>query len=58
LAPFSLTPTFSDTTSALTALHLESNGYFSFFLEDYEPNQDLKLSSNSLKLAFQHQVYW
>jgi hypothetical protein len=38
LAPFSFTPTFSDTTSTFTTLHLESNGYFPFFLEDYEPN--------------------
>ncbi len=38
LAPFTLTPTSSNTTSTLTALHLESNGYFLFFLEDYEPD--------------------
>jgi hypothetical protein len=41
------------TTSALTALHPESNGYFSFFLEDYELNQDLELSFDYFKLAFQ-----
>jgi hypothetical protein len=42
-----------DTTSALTALHPKLNDYFSFFFENYEPNQDLKLSFNSFKLAFQ-----
>jgi hypothetical protein len=49
---FSLAPTSFDTILALIALHLESNGYFSFFLKDYEPNQDLELSYNSFKLAF------
>jgi hypothetical protein len=42
-----------DTTSTFTALHPESNGYFLFFLEDYESNQNLKLSSDSFKVAFQ-----
>jgi hypothetical protein len=54
LAPFSLEPMFFDTTSILTRLHLELNNYFSFFLKNYEPNQDLEFSSNSFKLAFQH----
>jgi hypothetical protein len=53
LAPFSPTPMSSDTTSTLTTLHSELNGYFLFFLEDYKPNQDLELSFNSFKLAFQ-----
>jgi hypothetical protein len=33
LAPFSLTPTSSYTTSFLIALHLESDGYFFIFLK-------------------------
>jgi hypothetical protein len=53
LAPFSPAPTSSNTTSTLTTLHLESNGYFPFFLKDYEPNQDFKLSFDSFKLTFQ-----
>ncbi len=54
LAPFSLAPMSFNTTSTLTTLHFESNGYFPLFLEDYEPNQDLKFSSNFFKLVFQH----
>jgi hypothetical protein len=42
-----------NTTSTLTTLHPKSNGYISFFLENYKPDQDLKLSFNSFKLAFQ-----
>jgi len=38
-APFSFTPMSSNTTLALTALHPKSNGYFPFFLKDYELNQ-------------------
>jgi hypothetical protein len=53
LAPFSPTPTSSNTTSAFTALHIKSNGYFLLFLEDREPNQDFKFSSNCFKFAFQ-----
>jgi hypothetical protein len=53
LAPFSPTPTSYDTTPIFTTLHLKSNGYFTFFLEDLELNQDFKLSSDSFKLAFQ-----
>jgi hypothetical protein len=53
LAPFSPTPTSSNTAPSLIALHYESNGYFPLFFKDYEPNQDLELSSNSFKLAFQ-----
>jgi hypothetical protein len=53
LAPFSPTPMSFDTTFALTTLHSESDGYFPFFLEDYELDQDFKLSSNSFKLTFQ-----
>jgi hypothetical protein len=54
LALFPPTPTSSDTTSALTTLHLESDGYFLFFLEDYEPNQNFELFFDSFKEAFQH----
>ncbi len=42
-----------DTTSVLITLHLKSNGYFPFFLKNYELDQDLKLSFNSFKLTFQ-----
>jgi len=38
LAPLSLAPTSSTTTSTLIALHFESDNYFLFFLDDYEPN--------------------
>jgi hypothetical protein len=53
LTPFSPTPTSFDTTSTLTTLHLESDGFFLLFFEYYELDYDLKLSSNSFKLAFQ-----
>jgi len=53
LAPFSLTPTYFNTTLSLIALHLNSNGYFPFFLKDYKLDQDLELSSNFFKLTFQ-----
>jgi hypothetical protein len=51
LAPFSFAPTFFDITSIFTTLHLESNGSFLLFFEDYKPNQDLELSFDSFKLA-------
>jgi hypothetical protein len=38
LAPFFPTPISSNTTLAFTTLHPESNGYFSLFFENYEPN--------------------
>jgi hypothetical protein len=38
LTPFSPTPTPFDTTSIFTTLHPKSNGYFTFFFEDYEPD--------------------
>jgi len=47
-------PTSSNTTLALTTLHLKSNGYFPFYFLNYEPYQDLELSSNSFKLAFEY----
>jgi hypothetical protein len=53
LAPISLRPTSFDTTLALTPLHHELNGYFMLFLEDYELDQNLILSSDSFKLTFQ-----
>jgi hypothetical protein len=53
LAPFSPTPTSSNTTSTFITLQLESNGYFPLFLKDYKLDQDLKLSFDSFKLAFQ-----
>jgi hypothetical protein len=46
LAPFSLAPTSFDTTLALTTLHPDSNGYFSPFLEEYEPGQGYELFFN------------
>jgi hypothetical protein len=54
LAPFSPTPTFFDTTSTLTALHPKLNGYFPLLFEDYELDQDPKLSFGYFKLVFQH----
>lgn len=33
---------------------LKSNGILALFVEDYEPNQNLKLFSNSFKLVFGH----
>jgi hypothetical protein len=53
LAPLFFSPTSFDTASTFTALHLESNGYFLLFLEDYKPNQNLELFPNSFKLVFQ-----
>jgi hypothetical protein len=53
LAPFSLALTSFETTLTLTILHFESNGFFLLFLEDYELDQDLKLSFDFFKLAFQ-----
>jgi hypothetical protein len=44
---------FSDTTSTLTTLHFESDGYFPLFFKDYKPNQDFEIVSNSFKLVFQ-----
>jgi hypothetical protein len=42
-----------DTTLILTTLHLETYGYFLFFLKDYELDQNFELSFDSFKLAFQ-----
>jgi len=42
----------SNTTLTFTTLHRKSDGYFFLFLEDYKPDQDLKLSSDSFKLMF------
>jgi len=41
LAPFSLVHMSFDTTT-FTTLHLESYGYFPFFLKDYELDQDFE----------------
>jgi hypothetical protein len=57
LAPFSLALTSFETTLTLTTLHLESNGFFLLFLEDYELDQDLKISSNFFKLTFQFMLH-
>jgi hypothetical protein len=54
LAPFSDAFLSSNTTSTLTTLHFESNDFFLFFLENYEPNQAFELSFDFFKLAFQH----
>jgi hypothetical protein len=35
-------------------LHPKINGHFSFFLKNYEPNQNLEFSSDSFKLASMH----
>jgi hypothetical protein len=53
LAPFSHAPTSFDTTTTFITQPFESNGYFPFFFKDYEPDQNLELSSNSFKLTFQ-----
>jgi hypothetical protein len=53
LAPFSLASTSSNITLVLTTLHFKSDGYFSFFLKDYERDQYFKFSSKFFKLAFQ-----
>jgi hypothetical protein len=53
LAPFFNAPMSSNTTLVFTLLHPESNGYFMFFLKDYELNRDFEFSFNSFKLTFQ-----
>jgi hypothetical protein len=50
---FLLQPTSSNTTLTFIALHLESKGFFPFFLEDYELKQDFELSYEPFKLTFQ-----
>jgi hypothetical protein len=57
LAPFSLAPMSFDTTLALTALHLDLDGYILFILKDYEPDQDFELSSNSFKSTIQQMTH-
>jgi hypothetical protein len=57
LALVSFAPTSFDTTLAFTTLHPRSNSYFLFFLKNYELDQDLKFSSNSFKLTFQHMLH-
>jgi hypothetical protein len=52
LAPFSFAPTSPDTTLALTTLQPKSNGYFLFFLKDYELDQNIELFFYSFKLTF------
>jgi hypothetical protein len=51
--PFSPTPMSFNTTSTFTTLHNELDGYFLFFLKDYDLNQNFKFFSNSFKLTFQ-----
>jgi hypothetical protein len=53
LAPFPPKPTSFNTALTLTTLHLNLDGYFPLFLENYELDQDFELSSDSFKLAFQ-----
>jgi hypothetical protein len=53
LAPFSPALMSSHTTLAFTTLHPKLNGYFPIFFKNYELDQDIELSSNSFKLAFQ-----
>jgi hypothetical protein len=57
LAPFSFTPMSFDTTSALTALHPDLDGYFLFIVKDYEPDQDFELSYNSFNSTFQQMTH-
>jgi hypothetical protein len=54
LAPFSLASTSSNPTLVFTTLHLELDGYFPLFFEDYKLDQDFKLSSDSFKLVIKH----
>jgi hypothetical protein len=54
LAPFSPAPTSFNTILVLIALHPNLDGYFPFFLKNYKLDQDLELSFDSFKLAFQH----
>jgi len=51
LVPFSFALMSFDTTLVFITLHLELDGYFSLFFEEYKLNQDLELSSNFFKLA-------
>jgi hypothetical protein len=37
----------------LYVIHLESNGFFSIFLNNFEPNYNFELSTNSFKLTLQ-----
>jgi hypothetical protein len=53
LAPFSLAPTSFETILAFTILNLDLDGFFLFFLEDHKLDQNLKLSYDFFKLAFQ-----
>jgi hypothetical protein len=53
LAPLPPTSTSSNTTSVFTALHPKLDGYFLLFLKDYELNQNLELSYDYFKMAFQ-----
>ncbi len=54
LTSFAPAPMSFDATLAFIILHLKSNIFFLFILEDYEPNQDIELSSYYFKLTFQH----
>jgi hypothetical protein len=38
MAPFSPTPTSTNTTSIVTTLHHKLDGFFLLFLKDYKPN--------------------
>jgi hypothetical protein len=57
LTKINFTPTSFGTTSSLTTLHPKSDGYFSFFFENYKPNHDLELSFDSFKLAMGETLY-
>jgi hypothetical protein len=64
LAPFSLAPMSFDTTLIIFALHHESNGFFPFFLKDYELYQDLSFHlifssyhSNTCRIYLQMALY-
>ncbi len=54
LTPFFFAPTWFNTTLALIVLHIESNGFFPFFVKNYESNRNLKFLYDSFKLVFQH----
>jgi hypothetical protein len=47
-----------DTISTLNILHLELDGFFPVFMENYKLNQGLELSSKSFKLALKYMPHF
>ncbi len=46
-----------NTTLVLITLHLELDGYFSFFLKDYDLDKDFEVFYDSFKLAFERMLH-